>query len=382
LSRVRTAVIIGATLAVAALTSPDTVRSALAASSSALVEAIPFLIAGVLLERLLRRGHCVLAYVGCGCTNGPSARSLPVTAATWLLFGPFVAIARHGAALLVARILRRRLEPHADRDALHLLGELASLLPAALLAGVSTQLLATFDPARFSPALNALLGAALGFTAAPCGLGAIAVASALRVRAPIAAAAFLCIAGIVDMRAIGLNRSRLPADEDGVAYALLGVALGLVAWRRGAGFVHPAFTVALWGCAVAALVCAVYHRRRQSAPARTAPALLLAGVLIGAPPPVYHATETTLTDLFAGERLTFTGALSCERNACAIVRYAITCCRADAAPIAIRLDRAPPYLSGTWLRIEGRIGNARGELRLVPERIDRIASPSDPFVYR
>ena len=291
----RTAVIIGATLAVAALTSPDTVRSALAASSSALVEAIPFLIAGVLLERLLRRGHCVLAYVGCGCTNGPSARSLPVTAATCLLFGPFVAIARHGAALLVARILRRRLEPHADRDALHLLGELASLLPAALLAGVSTQLLATFDPARFSPALNALLGAALGFTAAPCGLGAIAVASALRVRAPIAAAAFLCIAGIVDMRAIDLNRSRLPADEDGVAYALLGVALGLVAWRRGAGFVHPAFTVALWGCAVAALVCAVYHRRRQSAPARTAPALLLAGVLIGAPPPVYHATETTLT---------------------------------------------------------------------------------------
>jgi DUF1980 C-terminal domain len=381
LLRVRAALFIGATLAVATLTSPDSVRSALAASSSALVEAIPFLLAGVLLERALRRGRHVFAYAGCGCASGPSARSLPVAAATWLLFGPLVAIARYAAALLVARALRRRLETHGDNDASHLLGELAALFPAAVLAGASTQLLAAFDPARLPPALNALFGATLGFTA-PCGLGAIAIAGALKFRAPVAAAAFLCVAGIVDLRAIGANRSRVASDEDGFSYALLAVALGLVAWRRGGALVHPAFTVALWGCAAVTLAYAVYHRRRQSASARIAPALMLAGVLIGAPPPAYHATETTLTDLFAGERLTFTGALSCERDACAIVRYAITCCRADAAPIAIRLDRAPPYVSGTWLRIDGRIESVRGELRLVPEHIERVSPPSDPFIYR
>jgi len=382
LSRVRTALFVAGAVAVASFTSPDTVRAALAASASALVEAIPFLIGGALLERLLHRGNRVLAHVGCGCTSGPSARSLPATAATWLLFGPYVALARYGAALLVERMLRNGSAPNAHGDATHLLGELRALLPAALLAGASTQLLATVDPTRFPPALNALLGAALGFAAAPCGLGAIAVAGALRMRAPIAAGAFLCVAGIFDLRAICAARSRVCANDDGLAYAMLGVALGLVAWRHGGALVHPAFTVALWGSAGAALCYAALHRRRQFAPARIAPALLLAGVLIGAPPPVYRATETTLTDLFAGEHLTFTGSLSCERNVCALVRFAITCCRADAAPVAIRLASRPPYPAGSWLRTEGQIATIDGELRLAAEHIDKIAPPNDPFIYR
>jgi uncharacterized membrane protein YcgQ (UPF0703/DUF1980 family) len=89
-----------------------------------------------------------------------------------------------------------------------------------------------------------------------------------------------------------------------------------------------------------------------------------------------------MSDLFAGERLTFTGALTREGAQSAIVRYAITCCRADAAPVAIRLQRTPPYSAGTWLRIDGRIENLAGELRLVAQRTVRVAAPTDPFIYR
>lgn len=89
-----------------------------------------------------------------------------------------------------------------------------------------------------------------------------------------------------------------------------------------------------------------------------------------------------MTDLFAGERLTFTGALDREGSSSAVVRYAITCCRADAAPVAVRIDRAPPYPNGTWLRVEGRVAQNAGNLRLVTEHAERVAPPADPFLYR
>jgi uncharacterized membrane protein YcgQ (UPF0703/DUF1980 family) len=80
--------------------------------------------------------------------------------------------------------------------------------------------------------------------------------------------------------------------------------------------------------------------------------------------------------------LTFTGVLTRQGRSCALVRYAITCCRADAAPIAVRLDRTPSYPAGTWLRVKGQIESLRGDLRLDPQQVERIAPPSDPFVYR
>ncbi len=193
-----------ATVALAITFSPDTVRSALAASASAFFEATPFLFAAALLSHLLRRRCALIEHLGCGCGRGPSARSLPGAAATWLVFGPGVAIVRYLAALLVARILHRcreNYEMHAG-EASNLLGELAGLLPAAVLAGVALQVCAAFDPARFPKVAHAIAGAALGFSASPCALGAVAVAGALRVRAPVAAVAFLCVAGIVDLRAL------------------------------------------------------------------------------------------------------------------------------------------------------------------------------------
>jgi hypothetical protein len=381
LSQVRTILYGAATLMLAALTSPDMVRSALAVSASALFEATPFLLVSVALARLLPRRHHAAAYLGCGCSSGPSARSIPAVAATWLVFGPQIALARFAAAIFAARFIQRRLRQCADEDAFHLLGELAALLPAALLAAAAMEFFARFDPARLSPLGVTLVGIALGFGAAPCGLGAIAVAGALRLRAPLAAMAFLCVAGIVDFRALA-SRAQRCCNHDACAYALLAVSLSVVAWRHGDALVHPAIAVALAICAPVAFLYAIIYRRQACTPARVAPSLMLIGALVGAPPPAYYATETTLADLFPGERLTFTGVLTRQGRSCALVRYAITCCRADAAPIAVRLDRTPSYPAGTWLRVKGQIESLRGDLRLDPQQVERIAPPSDPFVYR
>jgi hypothetical protein len=199
----------GAALALVTLSSPETVRTALATSASALVEATPFVFAGAALGLVLRRKAGLVAHLGCGCTAGPSARSLPAAAATWLLFGPVVAIARYAAALLVARGLRSHSETDHEHSP-HPLAELGAVLPAAVMAGASIQLLPGFDTARLSPIARAAIGAALGFTSAPCGLGAVALAGALRVHAPVTAVAFLCVAGIADLRALRRNRIFAP----------------------------------------------------------------------------------------------------------------------------------------------------------------------------
>jgi len=81
---------------------------------------------------------------------------------------------------------------------------------------------------------------------------------------------------------------------------------------------------------------------------------MLAGALLGAPAPAYRETETTMTGLFAGEHLTFTGALVREGAHDAVVRYAVTCCRADAAPVVVRLTRRVAYANGSWFAWTGR----------------------------
>lgn len=262
----------------------------------------------------------------------------------------------------------------------NLLGELSRLLPPALLAGGAVHAGALVDPSRLPPYVTTLFGLVLGFVAAPCGLGAVALAAALRVRAPIAAAAFFCVAGIVDFRALR-RASHSPANDDALAYAMLAAALGVVAWRHGDALVHPAFSAALACCACAATWYCLHRRQRRCTAARGAPALMLAGALLGAPPPQYHATETTMADLFAGEHLTFRGTLVRGARSSAIVRYAITCCRADASPIALRLGRTPRYPAGTWLRVDGTVALHSGALLLAPTRFERIPAPRDPFVY-
>jgi hypothetical protein len=372
-----------AALAVAALSSPDALRCVVASSASALFEATPWALAGIFVARFAHRHHYAVAYLGCGCADGPSARSLPVTAATWVLFGPLVASLRFLSAVGIGLLLRRARGRECDaRAAPNLLCDLARVLPAAMAAGAAIAFGSRLDPARLGRPAEILLGALVGFAAAPCGLGVVALAGALAARAPLVAAAFLCVAGIVDVRAFAAAFARSGTGHDCFAYALLATALAVVAARHGDALVHPAIALALGPCAIAAIALALLHRARSSPPARLAPGLMLAGALVGAPAPQYHATETTLTDVFAGERLTFTGTLTRDGRQSALVRYAITCCRADAAPVAIRLEQAPRYPAGTWLRVEGAIESSGGDMLLLPQRIQPIAPPVDPFIYR
>jgi uncharacterized membrane protein HdeD (DUF308 family) len=262
------------------------------------------------------------------------------------------------------------------------LRELAACFPAALVAGAAMQMAARFDFQHASPPATIAGGALLGFLAAPCGLGIVAVAGALHAHAPIAATAFLCVAGICDVRALRGAHTHAAETHDAFAYGLLAAALGIVAWRHGDALVHPAIGVALAFCAAAALILAVIHRARQCPRVRWAPGLMLLGALVTAPAPSYHATETTLSDLFPGERLTFTGTVTRDKDSVALVRYAITCCRADAAPVVVRLARTASLPADGWARVYGTVENDAGDMRLVPQRIERIAPPGDPFIYR
>jgi hypothetical protein len=378
---VRTALYGTAVLALAMLFSPEFSRCALATSASALFEATPFVLAGIVAARVLRLPHAG-AFLGCGCAAGPSARSLPAAAATWLVFGPTVAATRFAAASLVAATMHRNRKPSgcASRSS-SLIEELTALLAPALVAGMCMQLAAAFDLGRLAPPVSAAGGALLAFATAPCGIGAVAVAAALRARAPHAAAAFLCVAGIVDLRAI-TRRPHAAAGHDALAYLLLSAALATAALRRGDALVHPAMAPILGACAVAATIGALLNRRQQAPAQRYAPAVMLVGALVGAPPPQYHATQTTLRDLFPGEQLSFTGTLTRDRTTSALVRYAITCCRADATPVVVRLEVAPPYAAGSWLHADGSIEKRSGDLRLVARHVERVAAPYDPFIYR
>jgi hypothetical protein len=376
LNRVRF-VYAGAVVVAAAVVPPDMLRSALAAAASALYEAVPFLVLAALLSRVLPAG--AMAYAGCGCTPGPSARSLPAAAAVSLAFGPVVALARLVAATVAAAIVGR-LRPSPSRCAHRgsgTLPDLAALVPAALTAGALQQI-GVFDPHALSPALQFVAGALLGAAGAPCGLGTAAVAASLHARAPAAAAGLLCTAGIIDARVFA--RVHRVADHDALAYALLAAALLTAGIHCGAGLVHPAIGSTFLPCAAVVAVCAYAWRRSASNALRFAPAIMLAGAFVGAPAPHYFATETTMNGLFAGERLTFTGRLS---GGNVLVRYAITCCRADAAPVAVRLTRRLQFTDATWLQASGAIVVAPGgELRLDASSVRRIEPPADPFVYR
>lgn len=362
---------------------PDAALSVLSTAASTLFEATPFMIAGVALARFAGRRNAT-AYLACGCSGGPSARSIPAAIVTCLAFGPAIAIARFFAAVSVACILNRaRPVTHsncAEHSAVDLLSQLRTLVPPALVAGMIAQISAWMDVRHLQPFAQIVAGSLLGF-AAPCGVGAVAVGAALHQRAPLAASAFLCAAGIVDARAFIRTDGRR-SHPDALAYATLAAALALVGLRRGGTLVHPAFSDSLLACGALTLLSALRNRRMRDLPARLAPALMLAGAIVSAPAPAYRATESTLTDVFSGEPLSFTGTLVRTRDAAALVRYAITCCRADAAPVVVRLARVPPITPGTWLHAEGTLAVKEGQPQLIVSRMDRIAPPADPFTYR
>jgi hypothetical protein len=348
-------------------------------AAAALLEAAPFLLASAAIaDGPLRRIVRLRPFFACGCETGPSARSLPAAAATWLVFGPLVAGARLAAAIVAARATRT-----GTRDCPHEASPLSSLhamLPVALCAAVGATLFPSFAGFRHDGLQVAVAGALFAFFSAPCAIGAVAFAAMLRSTMPSAAIGYLCVAGIVDARSF--MRARVRGDShDAVGYALLALACACVSAHRGSGLVHPLIALALAPCAAGSALAAYRFRSRSCAKLRIAPALMLAGSMLGAPLPQYHATETTLADAFAGESLDFTGVITRTGSAVTLVRYAITCCRADAAPMVVRLESSPRGLRG-WVRARGVFVQSAGNLELRTKSVEPVTPPADPFVYR
>ncbi|MGC2130911.1 MAG: hypothetical protein WA629_12545, partial [Candidatus Aquilonibacter sp.] len=305
---------------------------------------------------------------------GSSARSIPAAVAAAAIFGVPAALARVAAAGVISRLVRT----HEHAAQVDVLGDIASLIPAALLSA-AIMLVLPLLPLRHLPgAVLFVSGALLGVVASPCALGGIALAASLHVTAPLAATGVLCTAGIVP----NVWRRHAPgALHDPWAYGALAFSCALVAARHGDALVHPRMTIPL---ALTALVClhlAWHFRTRRARAPRWIAFAAFAAVVIGAPTPAYHATETTLADGFAGERVDFTGVAVTEHGESALVRYAITCCRADAAPVALALDRNLAAVGGRWLRASGTLQDDRSGLRLHVDALTPVTPPADPFVY-
>ncbi|HEV2261369.1 MAG TPA: hypothetical protein VGR69_03655 [Candidatus Rubrimentiphilum sp.] len=343
-----------------------------------LLESVPFILAGAFCARILARSSHVTAYLGCGCGSGPAARSFPAALAAWFIFGPWIALGRFGLAAIVdAAAFRKRSRAHHEQQPATLMHEL--VFPA-LASATCVPMLPAIAGMHAPPALLFAISAIVAFASAPCALGSISMAAAMRAAAPAAAAGFLCVAGIFDWRTWRKSTPNVSA-HDFLAYSTAAIACAIIAARHGGSLVNPRIAITLWPSAVALAVFAWRHRNATYARLRLAPAIMFVGCVLGAPPPSYHATETTLVDAFAGEHLDFTGEVARNGSATMLVRYAITCCRADAAPVAIRLDNAPTLRSG-WFRASGSLIERDEGLRLKIDRIESIPRPSDPFIYR
>jgi hypothetical protein len=382
-------------VATAAVLPAQTLQDVLGTAGATLFEGAPFILAAAVLRRFAAGRFAWLApLLGCGCGGGPAARSLPAAAATWLAFGPWIALARLAAAIAIGWYLGRRpaarhrhgpcpdgaLHPAGDGP-VSPLGELAALVPYGFAAGAIAHALPfAGDLGRLPVFAAAPLGAILAFVLAPCGLGAVGVAGALRATAPLAAVGFLCIAGIADARTFASAKPR--GGESGLAYALCALACAYVAAHNGDALVHPRFTALLWIAAVAFAALGITRRGSNDPRTLAPPALMLTAIAFGTPAPIYRATATTLGDAFPGESLIFTGVVTRNTATTALVRYAITCCRADAAPIVVRLSDDVPQQNGTWLRAEGVLESHNGSLELHIRSAHPIPPLTDPYIYR
>jgi hypothetical protein len=362
-------------VASAACFAPAALHGALASAAGTLLEMMPFVLVSALVSRF-GSARWALALIGCGCGRVPGGLSLPATALCWLAFGPAVALAR----LLAAIALSRRTREKACRRE-GPLDELAAMAPFALAGGLASGWLGEHAAtlASAGPVAAFAAGLTLGVLS-PCAAGSVALAAGLRVVAPSAAAGILCSAGIARLGVPAVVAGPQLWSSGRLVLAALAFACALAAARHGSGLVHPRLVLPL-GCTAAAAVLLAVRGAPRRAPGLPA-ALVLAALLLGSPEPRYMATETTLEGAFPGERVAFTGKALRAGETTTLVRFAITCCRADAAPVALRLDRPLDVADGTWVEAVGVMVTAPRGPALHATRTRAVGRPSDPFVYR
>jgi hypothetical protein len=369
---------------------------ALAAAAGSAFEAAPFLLfANVLAPVLGPRLGPIVALGGCGCTRGslPGALALPAIALCALSFGPFPTIARTVVALgVAARLDSGRTQP--AEAAADLFADLEVIGACAFLASIAT--VALHAAALVIPAPIAFLaGVGLGLLA-PCATAGIAIAAAFAHSSPLIASGVLCSAGL-QIKSGSANAPLLPGAILGkaplaqrpvhdarFATAVLVCALGCIALRGPSGLVTPRLLAPIGLAALVALVTLPAARSRARTNALV-PLLMLGTLVVVPKPPLYRADATRLDDAFSGERLSFTGVASTARGShSTLTRYAITCCRLDATPVSVRLDRRlDGSLEGRWIAANGTLINSGvAGLELRPEQIHAIGEPADPFLYR
>ncbi len=433
------AIALGAGGAIALALAPRPLAHAvLAATAGTLFEAAPFaLFASLIPARLL--GAAALASCGCGGRGAPPGALAPVAIAVcWLSFGPGIAIARFAAAAMPSAVrgLRSR-RTAATHDAaavasppVHGDATFATLWGVAGASAATALLMPHLGALAAEPVAAAVAGLALG-AIVPCATAGVAVAAGYASRDPWLAAGILATAGVVpfvDLPHLRLRRgasgtrvapwrmsgtsaasprspaadfireksehapaagrarvrpAESPAPRDArFALALLAVALAVLAFRGGAGLVHPRLVPFAALAAVVAGVRAVRPAIHAGRRAAVLPAIMLAALVAGSPEPPYVADEATAVDGFPGEPVAFTGVAHAGAAATRLVRFSIACCRLDAGALAITLDRRLAVRDGTWLRVRGRFTLRAGRLVVHADRVAAVPKPPDPFVYR
>jgi hypothetical protein len=96
----------------------------------------------------------------------------------------------------------------------------------------------------------------------------------------------------------------------------------------------------------------------------------------------YRPDVTGLEDIYPGQSVRFTGEITESNDSTMLVRYVITCCRADAFPLMLRLDRRLTARQGRWAEVEGNIARDRRGMFLHVHHYKLITPPNDPFTYR
>ena len=389
-------------LAAAALALPPAVlHAALASAAGTVFEATPFVLAAALLRNARIRNFA--GFLSCGCGRVPGALALPAVALCWLSFGPVVALSRLAAAAIVLALVHRGQRaggcsagsgsregsPSLIEGAGDPLAELAALAVAAFAAAVAGQALRAAGPAGHAglsvpDGLFVLAGAAIGMLG-PCASAAVATAAGIRGSAMPAAAGLLATAGILPaLRPLPRNACERPSQSSEVAYVLLGSACAWLALRGVGGFVHPRLLPAI---AAATVPCFYLACRKSRAPRTRVPLIvplgLLAALALGSPLPRETLDATNLGDAFPGAKVAFSGTAQRRGAHTVLTRFVITCCRADASPLALVLAQPLPVGDGAWVETSGTIVRAADGEMLLAGAVWRVTSPPrDRFLYR
>ncbi len=384
-------IVVAVVVAVAgAALGPARLHAALAAAAGTAFEIAPF---ALLAETVGQRRGRFAAVLGCGCGALSRAASLPAIALCWIAFGPAVALARLGAAIAMPRLQAtlRRPVPHAPHEARD--GDALASLAAPALAGALTMLAASAladYPAVFNAAggrFAAFVTGALLGAAAPCATVAVAIAASSFRTLPAVSAGLLATGGVLSLRGLftgsgagTVGEPAAQAQTSGFARIALAAALATLALGGPQGFVNPRLVPP---AGIGAMLALLGMRRRTRARTPWAiPIVMLIAIAARSPMPQRNVDATVLDEAFAGEALAFTGVAHASHGGTIIQRYAITCCRADAALVAVRTTRRLSVADGSWITVSGLLENAPAGLSLSPARWRRIAPPPDPFVYR